>query len=298
MKKFKLATVMTAIFMFVCMAFAAASPKDELGASLKAMENIKNAKGEIIATAKVMGDTYVATIKFNANILPTVFADGSMELRELDAKAVQKVVKNYDFYLDEGKKDYVIYYGEKGKNDWGKVTTKKEATPSEISGEDIKAMKDFHSLDNEFVTVNYGEAKKANAKTYDLTLDTGAMLGLVASVAKTNAKPEEAQNLEALEQFAKTMSPIKYVITIPQENNEIECFLDLTPTVREIGAAVLKSETIEPMTKAMINVMLNDAEVTLNFKGTNFDKTSTKKVPDNIKKNAKESTDEDKKKNE
>ena len=127
MKKFKLATVMTAIFMFVCMAFAAASPKDELGASLKAMENIKNAKGEIIATAKVMGDTYVATIKFNTNILPTVFADGSMELRELDAKAVQKVVKNYDFYLDEGKKDYVIYYGEKGKNDWSKVTTKKEA---------------------------------------------------------------------------------------------------------------------------------------------------------------------------
>ncbi|MBR3721730.1 MAG: hypothetical protein IKN12_03110 [Selenomonadaceae bacterium] len=297
MKKFKLAAVMTAIFMFVCMAFATASPKDELGASLKAMENIKNAKGEIIATAKVMGDTYVATIKFNTNILPTVFADGSMELRELDAKAVQKVVKNYDFYLDEGKKDYVIYYGEKGKNDWGKVTTKKEATPSEISGEDIKAMKDFHSLDNEFVTVNYSEAKKANAKTYDLTLDTGAMLGLVASVAKTNAKPEEAQNLEALEQFAKTMSPIKYVITIPQENNEIECFLDLTPTVREIGAAVLKSETIEPMTKAMINVMLNDAEVTLNFKGTNFDKTSTKKVPDNIKKNAKESSSDDKKKN-
>ncbi|MBR3623134.1 MAG: hypothetical protein IKN43_07290 [Selenomonadaceae bacterium] len=290
MKQFRLVTAITAVFMFLFMAATFAAPKDDLNASFKAMENVKSARGEVVAKVKFMGGTYEATSTFDLSLKPILFGNGVMQLKAPDDKTNQISVNNYEFYLDEDNKDFTLYYAEKGKNDWSKITTKKDATPNEISAEDIKAMKDFHSLDNEFVTVSYGQTKKPNTKTYDLMLDTGAMLSLVASVAKTNAKPEEASNLEALEQFAKTMSPIKYVITIPKENNEIECFLDLTPTVREIGAAVLKSETIEPMTKAMINVALNDAEVTINFKGTKFDKAAAKKVSDNVKKNAKESS--------
>ena len=284
--------VITAILCFMASA-AFAAPADELAALFMDMNKVNNGKVTMKADGKFLDNTFNMLAKFNFESKPLTLIRGEAELticEDGDAKKASK--KAYEFYVEDNDKEYTYYYTKKGKNEWYKDSvsnddkkTEKDAVEAAASKMDAKLIEELTG--NVEYDANF--TGKDDKVGYKVTVDMGKFAEIMSQVAMEGAKKEEAKDIEAFREVAKNLPPLSYTIVGDTKKREITAVnMSFTKFLQGSGQAIANSNSIDATTKLLAVMALSNAELTLNLEGNDYNKVKVEKLPDNIKKKAKQ----------
>lgn len=296
MEKFlKSIFTVTAIMCFMA-SFAFAAPKDELDALYKDMNKVNNGKINIEVNGKFMEDVFngVVTLKFESK--PSALIRGETKFTVYDNGDVKKAKNTaYEFYVEDEGKAYTYYYTEKGKNKWFKDTVsnddkkaEKDAAESVMSNLDPNVLGDL-TTKVDYDTSYTGQAGKADTVGYKVSVDVPKFVEIFSAIALEKATKEDAEKIKMAQEIGKDLPNIDYTVIGDTKKREVTGFvLPLTPFIQGSGAAIAKNAKLDAMTKAIAVMMFSGAELDIKGVGTDYNNVKVEKLPDNIKKSAKQ----------
>lgn len=263
--------------------------KAQLESAYGAMNSVKNGEVDV----NLLVDTMIMDVKGDLKIRfvlePAFRAEGTLKAIIGDEK--QPTTKEISFYSLEEEKDYVAYYKEGDKGTWYKEVYSKEQADKEKKAEEADPayqafMQEMKACNED---VSFGK-ETPEQQTYLVRVDGEKLWTAVGNYLKGKVKAgdKDAKETQALIDALGNLGDVEYEVTVDRASNlVVSGRTDLTKPVANLLAAMLKDVKMDKKNKLVFSMMLANAKVVIDAKGSQYNQVAGIEVPESVVKNAK-----------